>query len=124
LVASADYARAYGNEPARYVTLHGDLHGGNVLYDAGQDALGIIDFSSAKLGAPHRDFVQMRRGFSEVFYNVAIESYEQTTGVAIDHAKVDIASNVFELCVKGKLPSPSAWPLRPGPHIAAPKLVT
>lgn len=118
------YVQTYGINDGPYVMLHGDLHPGNVLFDKTTGEIGIIDFGSAKKGLAHRDFVKIRRSMSEPHYNAAIEGYEKETGLKIDRAQVDIATDVFEIAVSGRLfqQSEKIKPARSGRHPAMPRI--
>ncbi|CAM6000157.1 unnamed protein product [Sphagnum balticum] len=123
------YLQAYGRNKGPYVMLHGDLHPGNVMFDPLTSSLGVIDFGCAKMGLAHRDFVKISRSMSAEHYQRAVEGYTSETGRVVDQKVVDVAVDVFEVAVSGKLPPRSnviphdavEEPQRSSRHPAAPR---
>jgi aminoglycoside phosphotransferase len=118
LQSALQYVQDYGKSDSPYVMLHGDLHPGNTLYDSETGKLGFIDFTSAKYGSAHRDFVKIRRKMPWRAYDIAVKAYEKETGLEIDREKVDIATDIFNT-VYDKAPQPLPAPstaVRPNGH--------
>ena len=75
--AKADLASLIKQKTDQLVTVHGDLHGLNMVIDPyKKELLGVIDFSEVEIGSPNQDFRKIFMADSRLL-KPAINSYRQ-----------------------------------------------
>ena len=79
------------------VTLHSDLHPGNILYDPETDELSVIDFTGLKPGARYREFIKPYAHMPTDMFNELKNSYKELSGHKIDDQLIQVGSDTFDV---------------------------